>query len=319
MMIVSSSSQLVSVVVPMYNVAPYVADAIESILDQTYSDVEIVIVDDGSEDSSLDEARRALSACAKARWRSVRQENAGVSSARNRGAREAKGEWILFLDPDDVLAPETIELLVRGATKSGAEVAISDFAMIDGISIPYRRRLNESFAVMTKDEALRCHLLRARNMVAPATMVSSRLASEVPFREGCRYGEDVMWVWEVLSRTDGIVYLESPGYGYRLRPGSTITAPDSGRIETGASTFLLLDGLLADYLGDASWAASRWMLGVMHVLARYGSREQFGWFYSTFYRSRIRSLLTFPQVRVRMLAAFSMLGSVPLRAVLSRL
>lgn len=318
MMIASSNNQLVSVIVPMYNVAPYVADAIESIVRQTYPDIEIVIVDDGSEDSSFDVARDALSACATVKWHIVRQENAGVSAARNKGAREAKGQWLLFLDPDDVLAPETIELLVRGATRSGVEVAISNFTMIDDALIPYRRNLGESFAVMTKDESLRCHLLRTRNMAAPATMVSSRLASMVPFREGCRYGEDVMWVWEILSRADGVVYLESPGYGYRLRPGSTITAPDSVRIKTGASTFLELDNLLADVVENASWASSRWMLGVMHVLARHGSREQFEWFYLTFYRRRISSLLTFPQVRVRILAVVSLLGPVPLRAVLSR-
>lgn len=313
------NNQRVSVVVPMYNVALYVTDAIESILNQTYPDVEIVIVDDGSEDCSLDVARGVLLACPTAKWRVVRQENSGVASARNRGAREATGEWVLFLDPDDVLAPETIELLVRGATESKVEVAISDLIMIDDASIPYKRGLDESFVFMTKDEALHCHLLRARSMAAPATLVSSRLASVVPFRESCRYGEDTMWVWEVLSHVDGLIYLESPGYGYRLRPGSTITAPDSARIETGAATFLVLDDLLVDVLRDASWAASRWMLGVMHVLAHHGSREQFKWFYSSFYCRRIRSLLTFPQARVRALAAFSVLGPSAFHAVLSRL
>lgn len=308
--------QMVSVVMPLYNVAPYVSNAIESVLDQTYPNIEIVIVDDGSSDASFDIAKSVLLSSGAIRWQAIQQENKGVSSARNKGAHEANGDWIIFLDPDDVLAPRTVEQLVRIARIGGLEVVVTDFALIDESSIPYKPVAGDSFHIMQKDEAIRCHLLRTRNMAAPATMVSSHIAAKTPFREGCRYGEDVMWVWEVISNADQIGYLQTPGYGYRLRSGSTITAPDSSRIETGATTFLLLDDLLENAMDDASWAASRWMLGVMHVLARYGSREQFRWFYSSFYRKRIISLLTFPQVRVRLLALVSMLGPGLLKAVL---
>lgn len=312
------SHGLVSVVLPLYNVSEYVGDAIESISLQTYKDIEVVLVDDGSEDGSLDVAMEAICSCGLKNYRAIQQENAGVSAARNRGAEAALGDWLIFLDPDDVLAPKTIESLVRGSVSRGVTVAISNFTLIDNTAIPYDCPFEKPLTFLSKEEALKSHLLRNRNMAAPAILVSSDLAAEVPFSEGCRYGEDVMWVWELLANSNGVGYLEAPGYGYRLRPGSTITAPSLDRIRSGAISFLKLDDLLKGVLGNSTWAASRWMLGVMHVLARYGTSEQSEWFYRQFYRERIPSLYTFPQVRVRILALLSMLGPRLLRALMKR-
>src|SRR5215211_9350661 len=94
---------LVSVVIPCYNQAHFLGEAIESVLSQSYRNFEILVVDDGSTDNTSEVASRYE------RVRIVRQENRGLSGARNRGLREAKGEYVVFLDADDRLLPGALE------------------------------------------------------------------------------------------------------------------------------------------------------------------------------------------------------------------
>lgn len=100
-----------SIIVPAYNVAAYLPAALDSILAQEVAAWECLCVDDGSTDGTAEVLQRY--AAADARFRLFRQENAGVSVARNRALQEAKGEWLLFLDGDDLLAPGLLSALQR--------------------------------------------------------------------------------------------------------------------------------------------------------------------------------------------------------------
>jgi glycosyltransferase involved in cell wall biosynthesis len=97
---------LVSAIIPVYNGARYLADAIESVLAQSYRPVELIVVDDGSTDDSATVARRFSDA------RLILQENRGVAAARNRGVAESRGEFIAFLDQDDRWTPDKLSLQV---------------------------------------------------------------------------------------------------------------------------------------------------------------------------------------------------------------
>ena len=89
-----------TVIIPLYNKAPYIGKALRSVLDQTFTDFEVIVVDDGSTDESARLAEESLSN-ASVEWQLIRQENAGVSTARNNGAAHSKGEYLCFLDDDD--------------------------------------------------------------------------------------------------------------------------------------------------------------------------------------------------------------------------
>lgn len=102
---------LVSVIVPMYNAAPYIREALESVMASTYRPIEVVVVDDGSTDTSLAESKAF--AATHAEVRVIHQANAGVSAARNHAIREAKGEYILPVDADDKISPDYIEKAVE--------------------------------------------------------------------------------------------------------------------------------------------------------------------------------------------------------------
>lgn len=113
---------LVSVVIPCYNHAHFLCDAIESVLKQSYTQYEIIVVDDGSTDNTFEVASRYPAV------RCVRQENQGLSAARNRGLRESRGNYLVFLDADDRLLPEALDIGL------GALAANPDCAFVYGRS-----------------------------------------------------------------------------------------------------------------------------------------------------------------------------------------
>lgn len=105
------SIAMLSVVIPLYNKEKSIVATLQSVLAQTYTDYEVIIVDDGSTDNSLQVVRERICELGTNRVRVIHQENAGVSSARNRGIEEAKGEYVAFLDGDDLWTPDYLDTL----------------------------------------------------------------------------------------------------------------------------------------------------------------------------------------------------------------
>lgn len=105
------STPLISVIIPLYNKEPIIGRTIQSVLSQSFSDFELIVVNDGSTDSSMDVVR----SISDSRLRLVEQENGGPSKARNTGVEAAKGKWMLFLDADDELLPGALEHLLNVA------------------------------------------------------------------------------------------------------------------------------------------------------------------------------------------------------------
>jgi len=121
--------KLVSVIIPVFNVEDYIADAIQSVLSQTYQAFEIIIVDDESPDSSIDICRQFQDA----RIKIVHQKNRGLAGARNTGIRNAQGDYLAFLDSDDLWEPEKLERHVQHLDMSPkVGVSFSRSAFIDG-------------------------------------------------------------------------------------------------------------------------------------------------------------------------------------------
>lgn len=139
---------MISVVIPLYNKEQSITATIQSVLAQTYTDYEIVIVDDGSMDNSLRVVQERVSELENERVRVIHQENAGVSAARNKGILEAKGEYIAFLDADDLWAPNylaTLAALIADFPNAGlyslgyVEMKDDQGSMNDRKNIPFQR------------------------------------------------------------------------------------------------------------------------------------------------------------------------------------
>ena len=113
---------LVSVIIPIYNVRPYLCEALDSVLRQTYRNLEILIIDDGSDDGSeeiCDEYGKKDS-----RITVIHQKNRGLSAARNVGLNRMRGDYIAFLDPDDAFHPDMIRCLMEALQRNEAEIAV---------------------------------------------------------------------------------------------------------------------------------------------------------------------------------------------------
>ncbi|MEH1893288.1 MAG: glycosyltransferase family 2 protein [Nostoc sp.] len=132
----------VSVIIPAYNTEAYIAKAIESALEQTLTDIEVIVVDDGSSDKTVEVVKSFTDQRLKV---IVNQQNLGVSAARNRALRAAQGEWIAVLDSDDWYAPERLEKLVLLAEETNADMIADDPYLIkDGATSPWSTLIQES-------------------------------------------------------------------------------------------------------------------------------------------------------------------------------
>ena len=126
-----SNSVLISVVVPVYNVEDYIEECLESIEKQSFSSYEVILVDDGSKDSSVRIAQGYVDRLNN--WKLVHKENGGLSSARNAGIAEAMGEYICFVDSDDFLAQDYLQKLYEAAMLYQADLVISDYHEVDAL------------------------------------------------------------------------------------------------------------------------------------------------------------------------------------------
>jgi succinoglycan biosynthesis protein ExoO len=132
----------VSVIIPAYNTEVYIAKAIQSALDQTLDDIEVIMVDDGSTDKTVEVAKGFTDQRLKV---IVNPQNLGVSAARNRALKAAQGEWIAVLDADDWYDPERLEKLVLLAEKTNVDMIADDLYLInDGETSPWSTLIQES-------------------------------------------------------------------------------------------------------------------------------------------------------------------------------
>src|SRR5437764_6840572 len=126
-------SPRVSVVVPMFNVAAYVEDCLTSLAQQSLTDIEVVMVDDGSTDETPAIARRF--AAADSRFRLVSQPNGGLGHARNTGTAAATGEFLAFVDSDDVVPRHAYETLLAALDKSGSDFASGNVRRLSSLGL----------------------------------------------------------------------------------------------------------------------------------------------------------------------------------------
>ena len=118
-------NELISIIVPIYNVENYLRQCLDSIQNQTYQNFECLIINDGSPDNSADICREYVEK--DSRFRYLEKENGGVSSARNLGIEHSKGQYITFIDSDDWVDSDYLEVLYKSLTDEKADVAVSTY------------------------------------------------------------------------------------------------------------------------------------------------------------------------------------------------
>ena len=204
----SVRSMTVSVIIPTYNYARFVANAIDSALNQTRPPHEIIVVDDGSTDNTPEVLGQFGPPVI-----SLRQKNGGVSTARNLGLRTATGDAVIFLDSDDLLVPTCVEHMVR-VLEENPEVAgvYSDFSLVD----PSLKTIGICSQIMPgpRPSGMILGEVGCRSIMPVTTMVRTSVLDGALFDETMKYGED----WEFLSRVAAkgqYRYVDEPLLRYR--------------------------------------------------------------------------------------------------------
>lgn len=211
---------VISVIVPVYNVEQFLPRCLDSIVEQTYRNLEIILVDDGSKDSSgaiCDEY-----AAKDQRIRVFHDENRGVSAARNKGIDAAHGEYIAFVDSDDWIHPDFIRILTDMGQKHNADCVICGTETTDHQE-PYRDCSKDTARVVAADMqgAMADHFRRTRVW---GRIYRRTLIGKIRFLEGISLAEDAVFNLNVLCSEENIqvTAIDTKLYFYYERPGSAV-------------------------------------------------------------------------------------------------
>ena len=220
------NNHLISIVVPVYNVEAYLPVCVESLLAQTYKNIEIIAVDDGATDSCpeiLD-----YYAAKDNRVHVIHQKNGGLSAARNTALMVAKGEYITFIDSDDYVSPVYVEYLYRAASKNKADICICDYCKVPDSyaeQSPANIVSEKTYSnVETIKEAYQ-PIQHGMEFLACGKLYKTTLF----YNYGITYPvgklhEDMFTTYRLMYYANKAVFIDAVLYYYRSRPGSITTS-----------------------------------------------------------------------------------------------
>lgn len=218
----------VSVIVPVYNASKYISTSINSLINQNFKDFEIIIINDGSTDDSIEIANKLLSA-SDIEFQIVNQKNKGVSNARNLGLNIAKGDYILFLDDDDYIDSNHIKYLYDKIKENNTDFAFSKFL-----------KVNSDKKILTNESQY--NYLDDKNTLSTLELIKLDLEMKIPFsfvqilykasilkdnnilfNENYRYGEDTDFALRALYCGKDVSIVDKPTYFY-LQHSESVTS-----------------------------------------------------------------------------------------------
>ena len=220
----------ISVIVPVYNVEQYLERCVASITNQTYKNLEIILVNDGSTDNSgqlCDELAKKDD-----RIRVIHKKNGGVSETRNLGSRESNGKYITFIDSDDVVSVNMIEELYTNLLGNGADISIGHVIHNYNINNVVFDDTNNDILLWNNEEALK-EFLKAKitSFYPVAKLFKKNIILDLEFNVDFKLAEDAMFITEILLEKDvKVVYSFKDVYAYCHRSESATTSINSNTV-----------------------------------------------------------------------------------------
>ena len=280
-----------SIIVPIYNVAPYLRKCVDSLLTQDISDYEIILVDDGSTDNSgaiadeLVDAFRLSPLASRLEMRVIHQSNSGLSEARNTGTREAKGQYILFVDSDDYLQPNTLGTLFEQAERDNLDVlrfryqnvkeSGEAFVPHEGMKTDYNDYSStptDGLSFLNERMWVQCYVVQF--------LVKTEIVRQELFTLGI-YFEDTDWTPRMLLRANRVASTDLVVYNYLWREGSiTLSQKDIAKMRKQLDDKLnILAKLnqLGNTVSDRRWfdgMISGMVINVVGIIAQYFYAER---------------------------------------------
>lgn len=271
---VAGSMKKVSVIIPMYNAEPYICQCVQSVMSQTWENLEILVIDDGSTDQGLKICEELGST--DGRIRILTQRNRGVSAARNRGIEEADGEYIFFLDSDDVIHPCLIEALVKGAERFQAGMAFCGYVRLDDREMEERLTKTSENACTVRWETAEqkkteewFHIRFERELSGiGGKLIRRECIGRQRFYERLASGEDTIFLYDLCRRQVKLAFADAEWYYYRIHPDSVTHSYDMSSIRQKLEVYeRIRDQEIR--IGHEEWAL-KWERGlVWNILSMY--------------------------------------------------
>lgn len=210
---------LISIVIPVYNAAAYLNRCVKSVVEQTYHHLEIILVDDGSKDNSLQICKEWGEK--DDRIQVIGQINKGVSSARNSGIKNATGDYLLLLDSDDWLATDTCENLLRYSELQNADCVVYGIRQTSGnIWAPKYDRFYDDRSAFKNDFI---YWLDTEILSSSVNKIYKRSKIKTLFPEEMSYGEDLVFVLSYLSHCERISFITESYYQHEVYNSASLT------------------------------------------------------------------------------------------------
>lgn len=209
---------LISVIVPVYKVEKYLDKCVQSIVNQTYRNLEIILVDDGSPDHCG--AMCDAWAVKDSRIKVIHKENGGLSDARNAGMAATTGDWIAFVDSDDWIRADMYEVLVSTARETDAEIAACEYQMVYPDQKFIETTYTGDITVLKSQDAMQSLIHNSLvKQVVWNKLYAVHLVKDIPFAVG-KWHEDEIWTWQVIMKTNRYAVVDKLGYYYLQRSSS---------------------------------------------------------------------------------------------------
>lgn len=261
---------MISLVIPVYGVEKYIVKCLESVVKQEYRDFELLLVNDGTKDNSVKVIEDYLKD-KDVNWRIINKENGGLASARNAGIREAKGDYIAFLDADDAISSDFLKQLFVSLQGNDFDFAFCNFEFVKEQVPPLDS--NHEQKIYTRDELLDIFLRRKLSFVVPSMFFRSSFLrdNDIYFNEKIKFSEDQPFIWNVILHSKKAVYLFKKMYGYYVRENSIMTSSGAEKIRDSYLEYCdYIERLKGIYPGDLdilNMVIPRWSLGALYTSA----------------------------------------------------
>lgn len=215
---------LVSVIVPVYNVEKYLKSSLESILNQTYKKLDIILVNDGSTDNSKSICEEYVQK--DSRVRLINKENGGNGDARNVGLQQVKGEWIVWVDSDDMIHKRQIEILLSVAKDNNADIVVGDYITIEDDELPQDSDIDEEYVksceILSEKHLYDDEFIKRRSMIFTTPwckLVKRDAFNNIKYPTKIRH-VDTWTTWKTYENVEHVVFVSVPLYYWRINPNS---------------------------------------------------------------------------------------------------
>lgn len=296
----------VSVVIPMYNSAAFVDGLVQRLSEQTFREFEVIVVNDGSQDDTAVKLEALLEQQLPFALTVIHQENGGVSAARNAGLRAARGEYICFLDADDTISRDYLEILFRAVTSTGKRVAVA-YMTRDINDLTNHEAVDTR--IFSSEEFLREFLYHGIKYTICACMIARQcyLDYALEFPVGYGYSEDVYLLWQLFAKEEEIVQVPCKIYFYYDNPHSAMNAGIDLRRQQAIELMKKLEPIISQSRPAfakefCSFVVARHHWSILwQASARLDNYKKFRAYCGNFaMRRELKKLLNYPEARIRL-------------------